>query len=134
MEDIYPKYVTKAAIDGLVEKVKLPAPDEFDQDWEYIVSDSSRLDEFLYAYENTELTQEEKFALMIVIISSYEDALVECSAKEDSAEALRHYLIRDVNIHRRTIDYWALIDEDDPENYFIVTPFIRDVAGRIERL
>ncbi len=43
MENGYPEYVTKSAIDGLVKKVKLPAPDEFTQDWEYEVSDSSRI-------------------------------------------------------------------------------------------
>lgn len=33
MENKYPEYVTKSAIEGLVKKIKLPAPDEFSQDW-----------------------------------------------------------------------------------------------------
>lgn len=45
-------------------------------DWEYEVSDSSRVADFLFAYENFNLEKEEKFALMIVIISSYDDAMV----------------------------------------------------------
>lgn len=29
MENIYPEYVTKSAIEGLVKKIKLPSPDKF---------------------------------------------------------------------------------------------------------
>ncbi|MGG1673090.1 hypothetical protein ACIFOE_21110 [Paenibacillus sp. NRS-1783] len=46
------------------------------------MSDSSRITEFLYAYENIELNKEEKFALMIIIISSFNDAIVEGKAED----------------------------------------------------
>ncbi|CAI8891480.1 hypothetical protein EMIT07CA2_30310 [Brevibacillus sp. IT-7CA2] len=48
MEDINPKYVTRSAIEGLVKKINLPAPNEF---------------------SHFNLDIEEKFAFMIVIIN-----------------------------------------------------------------
>ncbi|MED1919058.1 hypothetical protein [Brevibacillus sp. DP1.3A] len=129
MENINPKYVTRSAIEGLVKKIKLPAPKEFSQDWEYEVSDSSRVADFLFAYENFNLDIEEKFALMIVIISSYEDAMIEEKDEESWGSSIRNHLLKDIRIHKNTIDYWAMLDEDDMENCFFVTPFIREIVN-----
>ena len=131
MENVYPKYVTKSAIEGLVKKVNLPAPDEFSQDWEYEVSDSSRITEFLYAYENIELNKDEKFALMIIIISSFNDAMVEGKAEENSAILIRYHLLQDNSIHKNTIYYWSMLDEDDLENCHAVTSFMREIAKKV---
>lgn len=129
MENINPKFVTRSAIEGLVKKINLPTPNEFSQDWEYEVTDSSRVTEFLFAYENFHLDREEKFALMIVIISSYDDAMVEEKHEERWATSIRNHLLKDISIHKNTIDYWAMLDEDDLENCFSVTPFIREIAN-----
>ncbi|MEK3752359.1 hypothetical protein NYE25_29675 [Paenibacillus sp. FSL E2-8871] len=128
MENVYPEYVTKSAVEGLVKKIKLPAPDEFSQDWEYEVSDSSRITEFLYAYENIELNIEEKFALMIIIISSFNDAILENKAEKSSASLIRYHLLQDISIHKNTIYYWSMLDEDDQENCHAVTSFMREIA------
>lgn len=128
MDNVYPKYVTRSAIEGLVKKIKLPAPDEFSQDWEYEVSDSSRITEFLYAYENIELNIDEKFALMIIIISSFNDAIIERKADESSASLIRYHLLQDIRIHKNTIYYWAMLDEDDLENCHAVTSFMREIV------
>ncbi|MCG7410890.1 hypothetical protein MH117_26255 [Paenibacillus sp. ACRRX] len=128
MENEYPEYVTKSAIEGLVKKVKLPAPDEFSQDWEFEVSDSSRITEFLYVYENIDLNKDEKFALMIIIISSFNDAIVEGKAQENSASLIRYYLLQDIGIHKNTVYYWSMLDEDDLEICHAVSSFMREIA------
>ncbi|SEK10908.1 hypothetical protein [Paenibacillus polymyxa] len=128
MENVNPEYVTKSAIEGLVQKIKLPAPDEFSQDWEYEVSDSSRITEFLYAYENIELNKDEKFALMIIIISSFNDAIVEGKTEKNWASLIRYHLLQDLSIHKNTIYYWSMLDEDDLENCHAVTSFMREIA------
>ncbi|WP_019637121.1 hypothetical protein [Paenibacillus fonticola] len=122
MENIYPEYVTKSAIEGLVKKI--PVPDEYSQDWEYEVADSSRITEFLYAYEKIELNKEERFTLMIIIISSFNDAIVEGKV-EANFSVIRYHLLQDINIHKNTIYYWSMLDEDDLENCYAVTSFIR---------
>jgi len=60
MEREYPEYVTKEAVDSLTQKLDLPKKDGFSQDWEYEVSDSSKVEEFLYSYENLGLNKDEK--------------------------------------------------------------------------
>ena len=129
MENWYPEYVTKSAVEGLVKKIKLPAPDEFSQDWEYEVSDSSKVGEFLYAYKNIELNKEEKFALMTIIISSYNDAILEGKVEKSWASFIRYHLLEDINIHKNSIYYWALLDEDDLENCFAITALIREILN-----
>ncbi|WP_341278885.1 hypothetical protein [Paenibacillus sp. FSL H8-0537] len=119
-------------MEGLVEKIKLPSPGEFTQDWEYEVADSTRVGEFLHAYENMNLNLEEKFALMLVIVESYNDAISGNKAEENMAELIKYHLIRDINIHINTIYYWAKLDEDDIENVFAITPFIRGIVAIIK--
>ncbi|MCP5384447.1 MAG: hypothetical protein H6913_07510 [Altererythrobacter sp.] len=43
------------------------------QDWEFEVADANRIDEFLSAYQSQELTDDERFTLMEMIIQSFED-------------------------------------------------------------
>ncbi|SFF11302.1 hypothetical protein SAMN04487969_11480 [Paenibacillus algorifonticola] len=129
MNNSHPRYVTRSAVEGLVEKMKLPAPGEFTQDWEYEVADSTRIGEFLHAYENMDLNLEEKFALMIIIVESYNDAILGNKVEENMAELIKYHLIRDINIHINTIYYWAKLDEDDIENVFAITPFMRELAA-----
>lgn len=128
MANEYPKYITQNAIEGLVQKINLPAPDEYSQDWEYEVADASRITEFLYAYENVELTTNEKFALMIIVISSFNDAIVEGKVEKNWGDLIRLHLLQDSNIHNNTIDYWAMLDEKDMDNVYAVTPFMREIA------
>ncbi|WP_099519288.1 hypothetical protein [Paenibacillus sp. BIHB 4019] len=128
MDNKHPRYVTRSAVEGLVEKIKLPPPGEFTQDWEYEVSYFSKIGEFLHAYESMDLNLEEKFALMIIIVESYNDAISGNKAEENIAELIKYHLIRDVNIHINTICYWAKLDEDDIENVFAITPFMREIA------
>ncbi|WP_338552427.1 hypothetical protein [Paenibacillus sp. KS-LC4] len=129
MDNRHPKYVTRSAVEGLVEKIKLPSPSEYTQDWEYEVADSNRVAEFLHAYENMDLNLEEKFALMIIIIESYNDAISENKTEKNIAALIKYHLTKDINIHINTIYYWAKLDEMDIENVFAITPFIREIAA-----
>jgi hypothetical protein len=43
------------------------------QDWPWEVADAERLDEFLAAYEGGNLSEDERFTLMEVILQSFED-------------------------------------------------------------
>lgn len=133
MKNHSPKYVTWQAIHSLAQKLNLPVPGPYEQDWEYIVSDSSRIGEFLSFYETETLTIDEKFTLMIVIISSCDDVLAvgECLQVE-IMNRIRHIINSDRNIHKHTLLYWALEDEEELENCFAITPFIRELIANIK--
>lgn len=131
MEDISPKYVDRETINSLIDKLDLPELDPFMQDWEYEVGNSTRIEEFVAYYENHSLTIKEKFALMIIIISSFDDYLSEGKAIQIEAfwRKIKKNLLTDHEIHIHTIAYWA-IEEEELEDCFAVTPYIREVKNR----
>ena len=51
MDELYPEYVTKEAIEGLVKKLNLPRPDRYSQDWEYVITSYSIHYTKLYDYD-----------------------------------------------------------------------------------
>ncbi len=120
-----PRYVTKKAINSLVEKLDLPSPDEYEQDWEYVVANTERIDEFIDFYKNNSLSNEEKFALMIIIISSYNDLLEKERNIRTQWDRINYYLLEDYDIHLNTILYWSLPETGDIEDCFAITPYMR---------
>jgi hypothetical protein len=131
MERSFPEYVTGEAIKNLSSKIEFPDNIPF-QDWEYIVADSTRLSEFISYYESLKLSIEEKFALMIVIVSSYNDALSDGEEQNAAWEKIRCFLTNDVFIHRNTILYWAMLDDEiDLEDCHAVTPQMRKIVELI---
>ncbi|WP_334073539.1 MULTISPECIES: hypothetical protein [Paenibacillus] len=128
MEHSFPEFVTGEAIKSLRSKIEFPDDVPF-QDWEYIVADSTRLSEFISYYESLELNVEEKFALMIVIVGSYNDAISDGEEQNAAWQKIRYFLTNDVMIHWNTIIYWALLeDEIDLEDCFAVTPQMREIV------
>ncbi|NOU87515.1 hypothetical protein GC102_17235 [Paenibacillus sp. LMG 31460] len=126
----YPKYVTREAIESLVKKLSLPEPGPFTQDWEYEVADVTRINEFLSFYENSSFNEEERFALMIVIIESLNDAIEKGDVDESILRKAKELLLKDKAIHTNTIIYWSL-ESEDLEDCFAITPFIRCVKEMI---
>lgn len=126
----YPKYVTREAIDSLVKKLSLPKPGPFTQDWEYEVADETRVNEFLSLYENLSLNEEEKFALMIVIIGSLNDAIENGDVDDSVFSKTKELLLKEIAIHKNTIIYWS-VESEELEDCFAITPFIRCIKEMI---
>lgn len=128
MEHSFPEFVTGEAIKNLRSKIEFPDDIPF-QDWEYIAADPTRLSEFISYYESLELSVEEKFALMIVIVGSYNDAISDGEEQNAAWQKIRYFLTNDVMIHWNTIMYWALLDDEiDLEDCFAVTPQMREIV------
>lgn len=119
-------YPTKEAIDYLIEKLKLPKYDKFSQDWEYESADVNRIEEFIRFYETENLSAVEKFTLMIILISSCNDAIGQGGFSLDLWKRIEAILIRDVTIHKSTIQDWSC-EEEPLEECYSITPFIRKV-------
>ncbi|MFB9326415.1 hypothetical protein ACFFSY_10860 [Paenibacillus aurantiacus] len=126
----HPQYVTREAIYKLVEKLDLPEPDEFSQDWEYEAANTSRIDEFLFFYENGQLERNEKFALMIVVISSFDDLLSEKGMEFTVWEQIKRILMSDSEIHMNTILYWSRVEEE-LEGSWEITSYMREVLNLV---
>ncbi|MCY9698017.1 hypothetical protein [Paenibacillus alginolyticus] len=119
-------FITKKAIESLTEKLGLPDLDQYSQDWEYEIANSSRVNEFVSFYESADLNQSEKFALMSLIISSFDDAVTEGKIQDGIWEKIKGHLISDIDLHRKTILYWSLVEEE-VDDCFSSTPFIREI-------
>jgi len=132
MEDITPLYLKREAIENLYKKLNLPTLGPYSQDWEYELADSSRIIEFLLFYEKHLLTNDEKYALMALIISSYDDSLSEGNTQENVWNKIRINLLKDFKLHKNTISYWAL-EENELEDCFSVTPLMREILKNINR-
>lgn len=122
-------YITKNAIESLNKKLQLPKFGPYSQDWEYELADSSRVNEFISFYESAELSQDEKFALMSLIVSSFDDAISEGKNQEETWERIKKHLIQDLVVHRQTILYWSIAEEElnEFDNGFCITPYMRQI-------
>ena len=127
------RYVTKEAINGLVVKLGFPSPYLHQQDWEYTVGDGTRVSEWIAEYQKrTDLTDEERFALMIIIIQSFDDALSVGIADDQDWERIENALRLDSSLHQATLEYWSMSDEEDPDNDFYVTPRVRKILEELK--
>ncbi len=96
------------------------------QDWEWEVADSSRIDEFLAAYESGELDEDEQFTLMETIIQSFEDLDADLGESPNWRRTLE--LLEDrIDVHIYSIWYWADLEEHDIAESWVVTPWMRKI-------
>ncbi|KGP77333.1 hypothetical protein P364_0106735 [Paenibacillus sp. MAEPY2] len=80
-----------------------------------------------------DLTIDEKFALMALIISSYDDSITKANETTKIWNRIRSLILKDYKIHKNTITYWGQ-EENDLENCFAVTVLIREVLKEVEQI
>lgn len=82
------------------------------QDWEYEVSDCSRLPEILMEYDRSETTVKEKQSLMEIILDSMNDLLEDGRTEEfeSNFNKVKERLIMNDKIHAGTLQYWTAKD------------------------
>ena len=122
------RFPTRAAIDALAKRFGL-ANEPGMQDWEYQVADPDRIDEFVAAYESGELSEDERFTLMETIIQSFEDLPGPLEA-DPRWFRLIGILEDNVRFHGCTIWYWSALDQDDLDECWRVTPFMRSLLEK----
>jgi len=125
------RFPTRAAIDVLAIRFNLPNTKNM-QDWEYEVADASRIAEFLAAYDSGELSEDEKFTLMSMLLQSSCDAIDEDEnfLRSENWTQFLELLERDIDIHIHLVWYWSCTDLDDLSEAWSITPFIRPILLR----
>jgi len=106
--------------------LRLPS-DPNRQDWEHECADPARLGEFLDLYERGDLSDDDRFALMALIVSSFDDWLLAGGTDDAVLQRVRGHLVADLSLHEHTIHYWCLLEESDLDNVFHATPFMREI-------
>ncbi|MEO7717390.1 MAG: hypothetical protein ABIY70_14415 [Capsulimonas sp.] len=116
--------------------LNLPPDLAASQDWEIVCADADRLPEFFDLYENGDLDINHKHALMLLIVSSFDDYWRSLEDNVESVEQqfdvrIERLLRQDFLIHLHTIRYWCCVDvedlEENPDHGFSVTPLMRRI-------
>ncbi len=119
------RHPTAAAIDSLATRFNLPNHEGM-QDWEHEVADPNRVVEFIDAYKNGELSEDERFTIMETIIQSFEEQERSLDDSKEWKEVL-NLIESNVDLHIYTIWYWSLVEEESENNWWNVTKFIRQI-------
>ena len=132
------KYITRVGLQTKVRLAQLTGVQyaAWMQDWPIEVADPRRVEEFLHVYESEALNSEEKRALMMLVLCSF-DECDECS--EQTWAAIRGILVAEARLHAGLIIYWSCVveGEDDSwcfeldEHVFCLTPRMRPVLRQV---
>jgi hypothetical protein len=109
---IHARYATGAATRRLSKLLHLR---DHVQDWEIETADPHRVAEFLDAYEGLSSDEDERFAMMGLLVASYDELLGFGADDAGYWERLHRHLIDRFDLHGFTVQYWSLPDGDDAE-------------------
>jgi hypothetical protein len=126
------RFPTAAAIQSLARRFSLPYSPEM-QDWEWEVSDSGRLDEFLAAYQSGALNDDERFTLMETILQSFEDLGKELGPRlrfDRRWHRTLEIIDDNIDLHAYSVWYWSDLENDNAGEEWLVTPFLRRILEK----
>lgn len=99
------------------------------QDWEWEVADPARIKEFIAAYNDGSLSEDERFTLMETIIQSFAETCLPLETNSDWRQTLSA-IEQDISLHIYSVWYWSHLDAPDEEDLWNVTPFMRRLLDR----
>jgi hypothetical protein len=120
------RYSVRKSIDKFNKIFKLQEP-PFCQDWYLECADKSKLPDFIDGYSKYCEDDDDFFTLMKIILGSYEIYVEEEGHSQELWNRISNILIQDKTLHQDNIDYWCLWDEDDSDNWFVLTKYMREI-------
>ena len=123
-QEVQGRWPTAAAIKRINSLLSI-SENQYSQDWEFEISDPERLCEYLDAYEHKLYNDDEKFALMSVIIDAFEYRGLD----EETWSRIRQHLKTDFALHEYTIHYWCCMDAEDADlsECWNILPWMREL-------
>lgn len=96
-----------------------------EQEWALEFANPDRIDEFLNIASNVEYSLEEKYAIVSLILASYDDYLnININGNDKLWKDIIKLLDENPQLYQELLDYWAIPDETTTD-YFAITPLIR---------
>ncbi|MCR9233890.1 MAG: hypothetical protein NXI29_23065 [bacterium] len=120
------------SIDSLVSKLGLPSNNYYGDHWESEVCDHKRTREWLCDYQRSDLNDEERYFLMLIIIESMDDAIQHDSVTNQEVLTLKRLLKENYTLHRHVLDDFANWEETDLENLLPISPLIREIILEVK--
>jgi hypothetical protein len=125
---------TRATILSLSQKLNLPREAADYGDWEYVVTDPDRISDFLELYQNDlSLNDNEKQTLAIVLIGSFDDAVLAGIFSEEVWKNTVRLFERDAVLLLPVLNYWACWDTEDIDDCFYITQRMRELIAGLSR-
>lgn len=120
---------TSEAMHALAKQLALPPP-PLAYDWHYAVADPARIEDFVLAYENLPLSDDEKFTLMEVILHSVIDA-ADVSILESHIWGNILILIENnIELHIYSVWYYSSVEQENMEDTWCISPWMRKILMR----
>jgi hypothetical protein len=124
--------ITTQTIDYLNKLLNLPAKGG-EQDWAIELADRFRITEFLKIIQSEKLLPTDKYAIMSLVLASYEDLLQNGSDHNFQLwEKIVDTLSDNPNLYKDLLNYWAIWDESDTNNQFMITNLVREYQKQIK--
>ena len=128
MEQPKLRFVTQKAIEELTRNLNLEFDLEDYQDWEFIVGKSADIAKYI-EYYISEIDDDNKFALMEIIIQATEEQEVENDFIKYS-EIVQRLLSENFQLHEHSIFYWSCFDINNLEDCWRITPIMRSLWNK----
>lgn len=124
--DIPERHETAAAIARISARLRLETVDDL-QDWAVECADPDILDAALLAYGDSELDEDDHFALMSLMLSSLELASQSHHTVSHYWEGISILLLEHPKLHAPQLAYWACPGEIDQHYMFAITARVRQL-------
>ena len=116
-------FLTNDTLHNLSKRLNL-AFDGSQQDWAIEFADSPRISGFIEFASNSDLTNEEAYGIMSLILASYDDYLSDFGEdKLDYWNRIIDLLNRNIGLYKDLLNYWALWSKN--EDFFNITKQVR---------
>lgn len=120
------RYITKEARLHLNQELGIKE-DPYSQDWELEYADADRIDEFLAFYKKKTKNDDERFALMGLILGSLEDLYARDSSVDATWKKIKEVLEEETSLHYSHIEDYYCAEAESDDECFPITPFIREI-------
>lgn len=103
-----------------------------EQDWAVELADRFRLNEFINILSKMNFPFPIKYAIMSLILASYDDFIFFETDKNNFWKEIEKLLGIHNKEYLELLQYWALLHETDERNLFNITPIVRDYLKKMK--
>jgi hypothetical protein len=129
-DDNLDRFVSNVSAVKLSKSLGIDVDIERVQRWEIERANGERTEQFLDYYDRCPwLDDDDKFALMALIVASFDDWVLDHPGDHPLRHRIRARLEEEFETHAATIYYWCRWDvtDPDPEYVFKITSFMREI-------
>lgn len=101
--------ISKQIVESLSKSLRLNYQGK-EQDWDIELADADRVEEFIGFASDSKLSNVERYAVLSLILASFDDRLNLVGSSDNSAvwQDIIHLLDKNVTLYKDLLGYWAV--------------------------